>query len=225
MQTTKLTFNVFKPFNKKFNDAIKALFFKRDSFVDHLISSELEHLERALTGKRNSEKAKRYINEGRDKKRTSTPLTVVVNKSTAERLRVIVKKHNISRDAFINRIFLFMILTETGLERLEIPAKIDSKMIPSVAIDSASTSPFRHLQEAIINPFFYIRVALQEAQEDLYLTDLSPITQIKRTGDKIDEKNMASYFYEKTIIYIDDNDLLDAIKLSEGELDELMSLL
>ncbi|MDT0628081.1 hypothetical protein [Alteromonas sp. W364] len=222
MQTTKLTFNVFTPFNQRFNDAIKALFLRRDSFLNHLIFSELEHLEKALRGKRNSEKAKRYINEGMDKKRTSTPLTVVINKSTANRLRRIVKEHNINRDAFINRLFLFMILKEAGLERLNIAPKIESNMIPGVTIDSASTSPFQHLKEAIDDPFFYIRTALQEDQEDLYLTNLSLITRMKRLGDKVDEKNMASYFYEKTIIYIDDSELPDAIK---HDIEELMLLL
>lgn len=118
MQTTKLTFHVFTPFNKKFNEVLNALFLKRDSFLDHLISSELYHLEKALEGKRNSESAKRYINNGMDKKRSSTALTVVVKKQTAERLRKIVSKHNINRDAFINRLFLFMILKSGGLQRL-----------------------------------------------------------------------------------------------------------
>lgn len=222
MQTTKLTFHVFTPFNKKFNNAIKALFLKRDSFLDHLISSELEHLEKALAGKQNSQKAKRYINEGMDKKRTSTQLTVVVNKTTAQRLRRIVRRHNINRDAFINRLFLFMILTEVGLERLQIPSKIESNMIPGVTIDSASTSPFRHLQEGISDPFFYIRTALEEDQENLYLIDLSTISRHKKINEKIDEKNAASFFYEKTIIYIDDCDLPNSLVISDSELDELI---
>ncbi len=224
MQTTKLTFNVFTPFNEKFNNAIKALFLKRDSFVDHLISSELHHLEKGLTGKKNSEKAKRYINSGMDKKRTSTSLTIVVKKKTAEQLRGIVKKHNINRDAFINRLFLFFVLTEAGLKRLDIPPKVDSHMLPGVCIDTSSTSPFQCIHEVISDPFFYIRTALKEDQEDLYLTDLSPITPIKRSDVQINEKNVASYFYEKTIIYISDDDLPIGLELSDSELKDLMSL-
>ena len=222
MQTTKVTFHVFTPFNRRFNQTLNELFLKRDSFLDHLISAELFHLEKALKGKKNSEKAKRYINDGMDKKRTSTALTVVVKKHTAERLRKIVTEHNINRDAFINRLFLFMILKDGGLKKLGIPTVVHFSMIDDMVIESVSTSPFQCISQVIADPFFYIRTVLENDKEDLYLTDLSEFSAIKRPEIEINKKNEITYFYEKTIIYISDDDLPSNQEMSQEEFEELL---
>lgn len=60
-QTTKITVKLFQPMYEKFSRQVAAMPLLKDAFIDELILSELQYLEEYLSGKGNSEAARRYI--------------------------------------------------------------------------------------------------------------------------------------------------------------------
>ena len=60
-QTTKITVKLYQPMYEKFSRQLAAMPLLKDAFIEEMILSELRYLEEDLSGKVNSEAARRHI--------------------------------------------------------------------------------------------------------------------------------------------------------------------
>ena len=156
MDQTKITVKVHEPLLKSFGERLESCFIKRDAFLNHMIKSETRELKQEMKGLKLSKKARLHISRELQRLGTKT-INVVVDKDTAEGLNSVVKKANMVRDAFINRLILFLNAPEQLLKILELPAQVNDRRLSSA--ESISTSPLRGIQSIIFDPLFYLRTA------------------------------------------------------------------
>lgn len=109
METKRTTFKVWAPLAKSLEQKMEQAFLRRDSFLNNLISQELNVLlEEAKNG--NSIEASAYI-QSMLKQMELTTVSMSLDLSLIERLNEICSSKNIIRDAFINRLILYAVAT------------------------------------------------------------------------------------------------------------------
>ena len=160
MEETKITTKIYVPMLESFNKQINRLHIKRDSYLNAMIKSELPYLEKEMRGKVLSSKAKKYI-AGSLKRMGTHNVNIVVEKETAERLNKIVSEYNLVRYAFINRLIVFLRSSESFLENIGLPLRIDTNAYKNMVWD-LPTSPLRAIEEVMTDPLFYLRTASEE---------------------------------------------------------------
>lgn len=162
------------------NRRLEQLHIRRDAFLNHMIGSELLYLREEMQGKRLSSKARRYVS-GELKRLVSfgseSAVNIVVDTTTADALNALVKDTNMVRDAFINRLILFLRSTDSLLDHLRLPKTVRSREFES-GVPDVPTSPLRAIEDAYADPLFYLRIAANERHEcGLYLLPLPPKLQ------------------------------------------------
>lgn len=120
MNQTKMTVKIYEPLFKSFDDQMNRLCIKRDAFLNHMIKRETPNLAKELDGRRLSSSARRYIS-GSLKRMGTRTVNVVVDKETADALNAVVDASNIVRDAFINRLIMFLRSADTVLDYFGMP--------------------------------------------------------------------------------------------------------
>lgn len=171
MSQTKITVKIYEPLLRDFDRQIERLFIKRDAFLDSMIQEEVQHLANDMKGKRLTSNAKRYI-AGELKRLGTWPVNVVVNKSTADALNAVVDTTNMVRDAFINRLIMFLRSSGPLLSYLDLPEFITGSEFDSY-VEPMPTSPIKAIEAVHSDPLFYLRVACEERHKTgLYLIDL-----------------------------------------------------
>ncbi len=171
MSTTKITVKLYAPLLAAFDRDIEALFLKRDAFLNSMIKGEVQHLAADLGDKKLSAKAKRYI-AGELKRLGTTTVNIVVEKSTAEALNAVVDKTNMVRDAFLNRLIMFLRSSREILRYLDLPENVGLFAFQS-SVEPMPTSPMRAIEAVHSDPFYYLRVACEERFDTgLYLLQL-----------------------------------------------------
>lgn len=173
MEQTKITMKICKPLLHKFNQQIDSVFIKRDALINHILKVEVKHLGEELQGLVLSSKARRYIS-GELKRLDTTTINVVVDKTVATKLNSVVKQSNLVRDAFANRLFMFLLSSDRLLEWLEIPLDVSGVDSKSEYINGEiPTSPLKAVEYIFSDPFFYLRLAAKERLDSgLYLLEL-----------------------------------------------------
>ena len=173
MSQTKITVKIEDRLLKGFEDQINKLFIKRDAYLNAMIQKEARHLANDMEGKRLTSRAKRYI-AGELKRMGTTQVNIAVDKATADLLNTVVKKSNIVRDAFMNRLILLMRASSLLLNYLELPEFITGSDFDSY-VEPMPTSPLKAIEAVHTDPLSYLRIACQERfQTGLYLLDLPP---------------------------------------------------
>lgn len=106
---TKITINVWTPVWSKLEKIFQAACLRRDAYIAALIERELPELEREVAVA-NSEKARQFIERQLRAllENHSTPLSIALPLETARKLDALCKDRGIVRDAFFNRLFLFL---------------------------------------------------------------------------------------------------------------------
>lgn len=169
---TKITVKIYTPLLNNLEKRLRGLYIKRDDFLNHMIKTELGHLSQDLYKLKQSPRARRYI-AGELKRLGTTTVNIVVEKSTAAKLNNVVNEANMVRDAFINRLFLFMRSSSQLLKHLDLPHKITTSSYECV-VDAISSAPLEQIEDAYADPFYYLRVASMERHETgLYRVDLT----------------------------------------------------
>jgi hypothetical protein len=175
MGQTKMTVKVFSGMLMAFNQQLHALPIKRDAFLNRVIRAETSRLAEAADGKKLSSQANRHIS-GQLAKLGTTTMNIVVDKEVADALNAIVKRSNIVRDAFINRLIAFLrssdaLLKYLGLPLEHTPGKI-GKMILVGSV--APTSPMGTLEEVFSDPLYILHENAKDLYDgkNLYLLDL-----------------------------------------------------
>jgi len=163
----KISFRVSEILLAIFNNEILALPLARDQFLNNLIKVECEYLAKDMEGKRLSNEAKVFIaNKLRSMEKGTRPVSVMLDVDVAARLNEIVGKTNIVRDAFVNRVIYFFLMTDKlqkylGLGRYVSGINNINGNIP--------LSPIKLIEDALTAPFHYLRNELAEHDEKLYL--------------------------------------------------------
>ena len=175
MATTRTTFKVCEPLWQNFTQQTEALFLKRDAFLNHLIRQEIPRLEQELEGKKElSEKARRYL-AGELKRLDGRPKTVVIEQETADALDNLVKRMNLFRDGFINRLIVWLRSSDTLLRELKIPITLDELGKSNDGEPNAMpVSPLGTIDAVRNDPFTYIRESLELAESGGVYTVLFP---------------------------------------------------
>ena len=173
MATTKITAKIYKPLWLSFNKQAKGLFIKSSAFLNHVIERETPHLSRELEGKRLSLRAKRHI-AGALKMMGADhlhPINIVVDQATAAALDEVVKRSNLVRDAFINRLIMLLRSSDALLAHFDIPKTVDARALRSA--EPMPTSPMKAMEAVRDDPLFYLRLfAEKHLESGLYLLPL-----------------------------------------------------
>lgn len=164
---TKITVKIFKPLFDSFEKRVRKLFIKRDEFVDHLISVELDYLAEDVKNLRQSDAARRYISKTLKRMGTKT-VNIVVKKETALKVKLICDEANIVRDAFVNRLLLLVIARNSFLDYVDLPANLDPAIFERYEISDIATTPFGAIEQIYNDPFYYLRIAAK-TQHDMGL--------------------------------------------------------
>ena len=160
MEQTKISVKVYSPLLHAFGEQLKGLRFKRDKFLNDVLRGEIKHLEKDLKDKRQSDQARLYISRKLQRMGTR-PINVVVDKDVAQHLDRVVEKSNLVRDAFINRLIVFLRSSNSLLDSLGLPKHVNSRQFNS-SVEEMPTSPLRSIEAVLGDPMYYLRVAAQE---------------------------------------------------------------
>ena len=172
-EMTKITVKIWEKQLLDFNMKIDGLPIKRDAFIEHILKKEIDLLAADMDGKRLSPKARKYIS-GELKRLGTVPVNIVVEKRTAERLDEVVRASNTNmvRDAFFNRLILFLRSSDHLLKFLDLPVHITDTAFKSL-VQPMPTGPLQAIREVFDDPLFYLRIACKERHKTgLYLTPL-----------------------------------------------------
>lgn len=173
MEKTKITVKIYEPLLRSFDSQLAGLCIKRDAFVNKMLRIETVELARELKGKRLSSAARRYI-AGELKRLGTVPVNIVVDKAVATELNAVVQEANIVRDAFINRLIIFLRSNSKVLKALKLPEGVDQSEF-NESIEAMPTSPLRAMEAAQQDPLGYLRLACEERHNSgLYLLRMSP---------------------------------------------------
>ena len=174
MATTKITIKLIDQINTRLNEQLDASFMKRDKFIAHLISTQLADLGKALDGRKLSTKARKYIFDNLKRAGTKT-VNLVVEQELANQLNTLVEKHNLMRDAVVNRIIFFAIANASFYRKADVPGTIDALreyVDPAVL----PISPIKAIQELLIDPLLYVKEAFaSQHDESIFTYDFSHI--------------------------------------------------
>jgi hypothetical protein len=171
MNQTKMTVKIYEPLLKSFEDQMDQLCIKRDAFLNHMIKIETPYLAGELDGRRLSVKARRYIS-GRLKKMGTKTVNLVVDRETADALNAVVETSNIVRDAFINRLVMFLRSSDSLLRFYDLPNFVVRSEFESWYEDMP-TSPLKAMESVFNDPLYYLRIAAEERLDSgLYMLGL-----------------------------------------------------
>ncbi len=166
---TKITVKFYAPMFRQFEAAIARVMLLRDNYIDHMISAELEHVEEDLKGKRNSEVARRHIASalkrmGGAEAGVCVTASIKIRKSTAASLRKVVKKHNLCRDALLNRLLAYLHGYPEWMADMLLATRLSD--IPSQAgVQDMPASPLEAIEESLVDPLYYLRADCHHHQD------------------------------------------------------------
>jgi hypothetical protein len=171
MNYTKMTVKIYEPLLDSFDKQLVGLCLKRDAFLNQMIKVETPHLKRELEGRRLSAQARRYI-AGSLKRLGTKSVNVVVDTETATALKDVVQATNIVRDAFVNRLLMFLRSSDALLKRYRLPQQINWEEF-KIWYEDMPTSPLKAMEAVFSDPLYYLRLAVRERHgTGLYLLTL-----------------------------------------------------
>ncbi len=173
MEQTKMTLRIYEPLLNGFLEQVDRFFLKRDALFNHVLGIEIAHLEADIDGRVLSKSARRYISRALGELGTRT-INVVVDKAVADRLNAVVKHSNLVRDAFANRLLMFLRSSDAVLRWLDLPLTREQlSRGPGGSIDDTPLSPLGIFEFVYADPLWDVRHAVMEAHGcGLYVVDL-----------------------------------------------------
>lgn len=183
----KISFRIYEPLLVLVNNQFENLPISRDAFLNNLINTECGYLENELKNTPPlSPTSKRYIqkklNATASKEWEGTKqINIVVSVETAKRLNEIVLAKNLVRDAFLNRIFLFLLSPPNmfkGWFGPRIDARIDIESCSKALrqeLEPLEVSPLKFVAQSLQAPFLLLRASLKSEgcdENGLYLHPL-----------------------------------------------------
>lgn len=160
METTKITVRIQPGLAAKFDADIKGCFIKRDAFLTQVLRNEVPYLRKELEGKKLSQAAKLHVSRSL-KRLGPEPMNILIDKAVATALNEVVEETNIVRDAFMNFLLMFLRATPTMLKHFDLPTHYTGSAFNS-HLDPTRVGPLQAISDAMVDPFYYLRVAVQE---------------------------------------------------------------
>lgn len=152
-------------------DKCKVNFISRDGFLSSILDKEADKLYDVIKNKefnRHTDSARKSIERlWRNTKKVTLNLRVSQDCFvTLERLK---HEHNVVRDAFINRILLFLVAPDKLLTELDVFSEERHVRVP--------LSPLLAIEEVLTDPFFELESQLKE-QGGMYGVDIPTIKNL-----------------------------------------------
>jgi len=163
MNETKLTAGIYTPLLVSFKRQLNELCLKRDAFLNHMIRIETPRLAEEMSGLRQSKQARQFISRGLKSLGKET-VNIVVDQDVADALNMVVLESNMVRDAFLNRLIMFLRSSDELLSTLDLPKLILRSEFKSIYEDMP-TSPMGTLNSVFSDPLYYLRLAIEERYE------------------------------------------------------------
>lgn len=113
---SKILVSLWEPLINSFNKKVRAACLRRDEFLDRVLKHEATMLEKEV-GKRNSDAAKDYITKHLAMLRRK-PVNLKLGAETVEAINLACAQVNVPRDAFINRVILFLVVDHSFIRPL-----------------------------------------------------------------------------------------------------------
>ena len=171
MPKTAISFRVPDKLWDAFKTQTDQLFISRAPFLNYMVKRELTYLREDLAGLRLSTRAKRHIS-GKLKSLGARSRNIEVDADTAEALRAAMAEHNLVRDAFMCRLFIFLRSSDALLKHLELPRFATDRGIPS-KLEEMPASPLGAMEAVRDDPLFYVRSHLRHVHGcGVYRVDL-----------------------------------------------------
>lgn len=164
MAKVKISLRVHTELFSKFTDEVTSLSLKRDEMLERLIVREMPELRKELNGKKLSKKAATHISTALKGMNVKT-VSIALSSETAKFLKEICNETGVLKDPFINRLILFFLSEDPLLNTLE----IEKDIYNSGQSAPFSISPLKALQEAMYDPFHYLRTQCEEKYSAFYL--------------------------------------------------------
>jgi hypothetical protein len=173
---TKMTIKVYSPLWETFNAQIGALPVSRDQFLNCVLRRELPLLAEAMNGKRLSRRANRWISNGLMRLGTRA-INIGLDREVAHSLNRIVKESHMVRDAFFNRLIVFLRSSDAILNYFKLPKREDGRIGKEYVDTAKPVSPLCALSEVFDDPLWYLHMATKHIHDtSLYLLPFpSPI--------------------------------------------------
>lgn len=108
METKRTTFKIWTPLAKSLEEKMEQAFLRRDSFLNNLLSQELDVLIQECKSS-NSPEVAAYIQKMLKGMKDLTTVSISLHPALIEKLNHTCTSKNIIRDAFINRVILYLV--------------------------------------------------------------------------------------------------------------------
>lgn len=123
----------------------RALHIKRDSYLNSLLSKEIENLAKEVRSPNSEEVYRRLLDRPLPDR---AKLTLELDEALVERMSQVLKRRNIPRDSFINRVLFFLLARDEHLKALGIAYERSAPIAGKPLTDAWSF---------LNDPFFAIR--------------------------------------------------------------------
>ena len=173
MEQTKITVKIYTKLLNSFNNNLRNCFIKRDAYLNYVISQETPKLAEDMDGLKLTNPARQYI-AGELKRLGTTKVNITIDKDTAEKLNLVINKSNMVRDAFINRLIIFLNASENLLEQLELPINPNKMDESDYIVDSMSTAPISNINYFVSDPFLFLRPDIEEFHNERFYLYVLP---------------------------------------------------
>jgi hypothetical protein len=158
---SKIMITVLTPVLSRLNTKIEKLMLRRDSYLNSVLSLEIEYLEKEIRD-RNSDQARDYL-LSQLKAMPTKSMSIALDKKLITRIDTVCKKINVARDCWINRILFFLAAEKAQLNAIGITAPPH---------ESLSTNPLDAASELIFDPIFDCRDWIEKNSSSFYKWDL-----------------------------------------------------
>ena len=153
---TKMMVSIWTLPLQRFNEKMRSLGLRRDSYLNKIIGSETEELRKELPN-RNSDDAKAYLLD-QLKLLPRTQVSILLEKAVYEEMEAALAEKNVARDCFINRLVFFLV-ADPALKALGINVRNSRRQ-------DISVNPLEAARGFLHDPFFDIRTLLIEQYPD-----------------------------------------------------------
>jgi hypothetical protein len=235
---TKVLVNVYEPLIHIMKRKFDAACLKRDAYLDKALKIESTYLRKEVTTS-NSDKAKSYIADNLKQLRLK-PLNLLLSAETVELMNEVCKEKNIPRDAFINRVFLLLIASDSVIAVLFNDEKMkvgdDTNYLDYVNEFVCEEARFYNRSNVLdtieefveISPFWRLRAVFDDDIWDglyCYVFKKTALNKLPNDYDLIKTDNILGFntFMTDDEVF-EQEDLDKPISVKRAELDKLLAI-
>ncbi len=164
---TKITARFVAPVWRDFDKRVEDALLRRDAFLDQMIAVEVGFLDSELSALRpQSPRSRKHVSDSLHRLGgigfpSLKQVSIVLRTETSERLNSVCNQHGVHRDAFLNRLVLFLRASDKLLDWLDLPKTVDEASRSGA--QSMPTAPLAAVEHVLHDPLYYLRSYCEEA--------------------------------------------------------------